>query len=74
MSGIIIDLRDQVRMIRLSPALLAASTLRTKCPSTNGPFFNDLAILFHRPIDYGSLLPMARFSASTAASSAPIAG
>src|SRR6267154_4010256 len=44
MSGVIIERRDQVLMIRLSPLAVAELTFFSRCPSTNGPFFNDLAI------------------------------
>jgi hypothetical protein len=35
-------LRDQVRIIRFSPALFIASIRLSSRPSTNGPFFDDL--------------------------------
>jgi hypothetical protein len=41
MSGLIIERRDQVRMIRLSPLETAFSTFFFTCPSMNGPFFVD---------------------------------
>src|SRR5579875_798359 len=43
-SGVIIERRDHVRIIRLSPAAFAASTFFCRWPSTNGPFLSDLAI------------------------------
>src|ERR1700722_16935607 len=43
MSGVIIERRDQVLIIRLSPVAVAAPTFFSRSPSTNGPFFSDLA-------------------------------
>src|SRR5574341_1766979 len=44
-SGMIIDRRDQVRIRRRSSVSLARSTLVSSGGSTNGPFFNDRAML-----------------------------
>src|SRR5229473_5330386 len=49
MSGVIIERRDQVLMIRLSPLADAELTFFSRCPSTNGPFFSDLAICLMLP-------------------------
>src|SRR5579875_825913 len=39
MSGMIVERRDHVLMTRFSRLALSASTLRSRCSSTNGPFF-----------------------------------
>src|SRR5580704_17223057 len=46
MSGVIIERRDQVLMMRLSPEAVATVTFFSRCPSTNGPFYSDLTITF----------------------------
>src|SRR5690348_2491498 len=45
-SGVIVERRDQVRMICFSPEARAASIFFFRWSSRNGPFFSDLAILF----------------------------
>jgi hypothetical protein len=44
MSGKIVEARDQVRIIRFSPAAFIASTRESSRSSTKGPFFEDLLI------------------------------
>src|SRR5690554_1137612 len=41
MSGMMLERRDQVLMTFFSPLLLSASTLRSRCSSTKGPFFSE---------------------------------
>ena len=43
-SGKIVEARDQVRIIRFSPAVFIASMRPISRSSTNGPFFEDLLI------------------------------
>src|SRR5258708_2250373 len=49
MSGVIIERRDQVLIIRLSLVAVATATFFSTCVSTHGPFFNDLAIFLMLP-------------------------
>ena len=42
MSGKIVDVRDQVRIIRFSLTAFIASMRLISRPSTKGPFFDDL--------------------------------
>src|SRR5207253_11379046 len=44
-SGMIVERRDQVLIGRLSFAACAASTFCIRCPSTNGPFLIERAIV-----------------------------
>jgi hypothetical protein len=41
-SGKIVEVRDQVRIIRFSPEAFMASIRLSSRPSTNGPFRDDL--------------------------------
>jgi hypothetical protein len=41
-SGKIVDVRDQVRIIRLLPEVFISSILFIRRSSTKGPFFDDL--------------------------------
>src|ERR1700752_4140893 len=43
-SGTIVDRRDQVLTTFFSLRVFSPSTFSRKCPSTNGPFFSELAI------------------------------
>src|SRR3954468_20161181 len=43
-SGMIVERRDQVRTMRLSPRLFMSSILTNRCSSTNGPFFTERGI------------------------------
>src|SRR5690606_6502268 len=57
MSGMMVERRDQVLMTFFSPLALSASTLRSRCSSTNGPFFSERGM--------GCLPPRAAGTAAT---------
>src|SRR5215471_5628137 len=44
MSGTIVERRDQVFTTFFSLRVFSPSTFSRRCPSTNGPFFNERAI------------------------------
>src|SRR5258708_15258135 len=48
-SGTIVERRDQVFTTFFSLRVFSPSTLSRRCPSTNGPFFNERAIVLLFP-------------------------